>query len=258
MKNKLLLGLILLILTVLPTFAVDYGINTGDKLKLYTAAIVVRDECLDTRNKTTAVATLPIGTEVIVRTLNNDWTYIEWFSKVNNKYKSAWASTTALCTSSGACNIEAAMGRIGGQLYETNYVYTAHDLNKNKDYLQAIDKATCGLNALFSMASIKNDSEFSDIDEKIAFGFFARGSAYAMLNEPYQAVKDLTESINYKVLNASYTMRGLNYEKLGYYSKAKADFLKAKQEAIADQNEQQVIFLNESIKFLDTQIQKAK
>lgn len=258
MKNKLLSILTLLIFAVSPTLAMDYGINTGDKLNLYTAAIVVRDDYLDTRNKVKAVATLPIGTEVIVKSLNNDWTYIEWFSKTSNKYKSAWASTTALCVSSGACSIEKTMGRIGGQMHETKYTNEAYDLMKNGNYLQAIEKATTGLNALFSVISIKNDSNFPDIDERIAFGFFVRGSSYAMLNESHQAIKDLTESINYKVLNSSYAMRGLNYEKLGYYSKAKADFIKAKQTAIAEQNEEQIIYLNERIKNLDILINKAK
>jgi tetratricopeptide (TPR) repeat protein len=259
MKKKDLLLLILLVFTLIPAFAaIDYGIYEGNKLQLLTAPMVVRDDCQDNRNHTSAVATLPVGTEITVKNLNNDWAYIEWYSKANNKYKNAWASTTALCVSTGACGIEATMGRYGGQLHEMNYINIAYDLLNNKEHSLAIEKATTGLNAIFSVTSLKNNSSITDINEKLAFGFLVRGAAYSGLKDYHQAIKDLTESMKYKVLNTAHAMRGLNYEQLGYYSKAKADYLKAKQIALAESNEQSVIFLNERIKFLDLQIQKAK
>lgn len=64
--------------------------------------------------------------------------------------------------------------------------------------------------------------------------------------------------MKYKVLNIAYALRAINYEQLGYYSKAKADYLKAKQLALAEGNEKQVIDLNECIKRMDMLIQKAK
>ena len=78
MKKKRLLLLILLVFTLIPAFAaIDYGIYEGNKLQLITAPMVVRDDCPDNRNHTSAVATLPVGTEITVKHLNNDWTYIE-------------------------------------------------------------------------------------------------------------------------------------------------------------------------------------
>lgn len=263
MKKKSLLILSLFMLIATPTFAdIDYGINNGDRLRLFSSALVVRNDLPSNRNRTSAIATLPQGTEITIKMINKDWAYIEWYSKVNNKYKNAWASTTALCAGSGRCDINQVMRRCVGQIYEVDYINEATEIAyKDKNYQQAIEKSTSGLSAIFSITSLKNDSNknaISNIEERIALGYLIRGYSYSSLGEYHQAIEDITESMKYKVLNIAYALRAINYEQLGYYSKAKADYLKAKQLALAEGNEKQVIDLNECIKRMDMLIQKAK
>lgn len=88
MKKIFIILFGIIILTIDTAIAdINYGINVGDKLELYSSAIVVRDDKPNERNRTSAVATLPKNTKITVKTLDKDWTYIEWYSNVSNKYK---------------------------------------------------------------------------------------------------------------------------------------------------------------------------
>ena len=234
------------------------AIKNGDKLTLFSDGLLVRNDIPSENNRVRTIAKLPKNITVTVKKLYSDWTNIEWYSTTEKKIKHGWVATVQLQSRAGKhISLEKSLNQAFKNLSDAErYMNEMQVSMKEKKYDDVIAWATNAISAFF----ICEDTSPGTFNHQICAAYALRGMAYSMLNNEKNAIADITEAMHYdKDMSPNlYYIRGLAYEKAGYYSKAKADYLIQKRKALAIKNEKTVIMLNERIQHLDKLLQKAK
>lgn len=236
---------------------------TGDTL---CAPLVVWNEILDEYSQPRQVATLPIYTKITIKTTYGSWHEISWYSKTAKCYKTAWVPNYSLAVAipdtKEVVNAETLQEKIDEVMQEATRLFSELDESMNSarsflnqgNYTFVTIKSTNALFAIFSLGKV------SDMKEDVAQAYLTRGFAYALNKEYKAAIKDFDEAIYYNknIELPVYLFKGLSWEELGFYSKAKQCFLIELERQKKVGNEKRMIEAKNAINRVTPLINKAR
>ena len=272
MFKRLFLILLFLFALILPSNA---AFNIGD-IHYTINPLIVRNCPPEANSHSRVIATLPEKITVeIVHSISDDigeWYQIKWYSNVNKTYKTAWVEYPVL-----AVNVldipneerKAAIDFIKDVIMADFDSDTLDYYKRHQRYDEAIEMLNKRLYNLFIISDFSakahnsanpNDKKMQkSVRDSIGSAFGLRAALYIFKDKYNFALNDFDEAIFYK--DDSYTLHNAKAMILfeqGYYSKAKASFLKAKTMAAKVGNEKKVIEINRYISRIDYELAKLK
>lgn len=228
--------------------------------------LVVWNGILDEYSQPRQVATLPIETKITIKSTFGTWHEISWYSKTSKCYKTAWVPNYSLAVvipnTNGVVDADSLKEKVDELMQECSRLFSEVDDSMSAarrflhqgNYTFVTIKATNSLNAIFALSKV------NDMSKNVADAYLTRGFAYALNKEYKAAIKDFDEAIYYNknIELPVYFFKGLSWEELGYYSKAKQCFLIELERQKKIGNEKRIIEVKGALKRVEELINKAR
>ena len=204
---------------------------------------------------------LPKETKISVLYSDRDWSEIEWFCNIDRKNKTAWASNLRLLYSINESKNKnkyiSAMTSYMLRIIEKDIPSLkkkSTDYIEKENYKKAIKCSTKLINSIYFVAN-----EYTPLASELSASYFRKSFALYNLKDYKLALSDINEAIRInKQDNLAYAHRANIYYEMGYYSKAKEDYLTAKKFLKEEGLESAVIDINNKLQMIDALLKQAQ